>query len=194
MPREIELKAKIQNSEAIKTKAARFAPFCGTFEKEDAYWHQNVPQENSGYGVRVRREIYTDASGKTEHKNYVTWKTKEVRDGVEFNDEKEFEISPVPVFAEFLKSLKFTQTISKTKKGAAYKKENLTIEITEVKNLGWFTELEILLPDNQVNDEAAAKEKLLFILDELGVKRDAIESRPYTQLLSDNAGADQQRV
>jgi adenylate cyclase class 2 len=64
----------------------------------------------------------------------------------------------------------------------------MTVELTEVKGLGWFVELEMISDDEDAGNTqeetlAAARKKLLDFLAKLGIERNAIESRPYTEML-----------
>ena len=189
MAREIELKARINNPGEITEKLAQ-AVFRWEFEKEDAYWRPDEPYETPGtpaYGVRVRKEKTAGRNGELNQTVYVTWKEKEVRNGVEFNNEKEFEVSPAPVFEEFLAQLGFRVKMTKHKKGKAYLWNGINTEVTEVKGLGWFVELEIILNGNDEAREREAREKLLDSLDLLGINRDTIESRSYSALLAERS-------
>ena len=188
MAREIELKAKISYPDELKSKISNFGTCLGEFEKHDEYWRLDKPDEISGgpgYGVRIRNESFINSNGESINKTYVTWKRKEVRGGVEFNNEKEFEVSSAEIFRDFLLSLGFRNRISKHKKGNAYSYENMTIEVTRVEKLGWFIELEILLSTENKKAETEARDKLLQTLDRLDIRRDAIEGRSYTQILQE---------
>ena len=189
MAREIELKAKIPDPKEIIKKISAFAVFLGNFEREDSYWYPE--KHDHGYGVRVRKEKFQNVRGESAQKTCITWKKKEVRGNIEHNDENEFEVSSAPVFEEFMIHLGYKPGNFKHKKGSSFKYGNMTIEVTEVEKLGWFIELELLFPQKEGETEIAAPEQLLLILDKLGIKRDSIESRPYTQLiLLNNPGPD----
>jgi adenylate cyclase class 2 len=74
----------------------------------------------------------------------VNFKRKEVRDGIEVNDEREFEVSDAAVFGELLSRLGLAVWIRKRKTGEAWTWGGITIELSEIEGLGFFAELEIL--------------------------------------------------
>ena len=184
MAREIEIKARISNPGEIRKKIFNKAVYIGTFEKEDSYWQTDGDNISSNYGIRIRREDFYYTNGNSKKTVYVTWKTKEIRNGMEFNDEREFEVSSASVFEEFLAHLGYRKKISKKKKGSAYSWKNITAEVAEVEGLGWFIELEIILTNRDEKLETSAHDSLICALDELGIEKEAVESRSYTQMLA----------
>ena len=64
----------------------------------------------------------------------------------------------------------------------------MNAELCEVsgprRSLGWFLELEILAEDAAAPTVAAARQKLLGLLEQLGVPRSRIEERYYSELLA----------
>jgi len=199
---EIELKAHIKDSEALKRLLFEKAEYLCAFEKEDIYYFpmsasspSNIPHS----GVRLRGESKTLPDGTVKKAAYVTYKTKEVRDGIEVNDEKEFEVcssqySPIAVFDEFLKMAGLEPGYSKHKRGWAFSKDGINAELLEVEKLGWFLEIEIVLDDieGDATKETTIKEKkkqLMEFLSDLGIEKDAIESRYYSEMLGELAGS-----
>ena len=208
MATEIELKAHIEDKEAVKRLLFDKAVFLWAFEKEDTYWFQEPPS-CPGFprsGIRLRREKCTLPDGSEKISCLATYKNKEKRDGIEINDEKEFEIVSKPdqngpEFEEFLLCLGLKPGISKKKRGWAFSREGInnpaveqqgikpspriTAELCEVEGLGWFVELEILTDnaDNGKDAYAESRKRLLDFLYSLGIKKEAIESRFYTELL-----------
>jgi adenylate cyclase, class 2 len=194
---EIELKAHIKDSEALKRLLFEKAEYLCAFEKEDTYY---FPLDNSDIprsGIRLRGESKTLPDGTIKKTAYVTYKTKEVRDGIEVNNEKEFEVcsaqnSPVIVFDEFLKMTGLAPGFSKHKKGWAFSKDGINAELLEVEKLGWFLEMEIVVNDierDAIKDTAIEEKKkqLLEFLSDLGIEKDAIESRYYSEMLKEFA-------
>jgi adenylate cyclase class 2 len=184
MATEIELKARVANHLEIGNRLSELAVFTGTFEKKDVFY-STASSTVTAYGVRLRKESKRLPSGTSTQKNLVTWKLKQVIDGIEINDEREFEVSSCEVFEQFLTHLGFMIKSGKQKKGSSYDNNGMTVELTEVEGLGWFVELEMISDDMGTQEEtfAAARKKLLDFLAELGIERDAIESRSYTEML-----------
>jgi adenylate cyclase class 2 len=185
MATEIELKAHVANHLEIGNRLPELAVFTGTFEKKDVFYST---AGSTAYGVRLRKESKRLPSGTSTQKNLVTWKSKQVADGIEINDEKEFEVSSCEVFEQFLTHLGFMEKSGKQKKGSSYDNNGMTVELTEVEGLGWFVELEMISDDEDAGNTqeetfTAARKKLLDFLAKLGIERNAIESRSYTEML-----------
>ena len=202
MATEIELKAWVSDPPGLRAKLANLAAFRGTFEKNDIFFirpgsdlpnpgPQNPPAiaGNPCYGVRIRQETFTGLDGIAKQVILVTQKSKVIQNGIEVNDEREFEVSSSPVFEEFLTFLGFIERIRKRKKGSSYENDGMTVELTEVEGLGWFIELEILMPVNDEQKIEHEKEKLLCFLDRLEIPRESIESRSYTSMLAEKPEA-----
>jgi len=194
---EIELKAHIKDSGALKSLISKKAEYLCAFEKEDTYYFPLGNSDIPRSGIRLRGESKTFPDGTVKKTAYVTYKIKEVRDGIEVNNEKEFEIcssqySPVIVFDEFLKMTGLAPGFSKHKKGWAFSKDGINAELLEVEKLGWFLEMEIVVNDverDAVKDTTVEEKKkqLLEFLSDLGIEKDAIESRYYSEMLKELA-------
>ena len=189
---EIELKAWVQDPLELKKNLSSLAIFKGSFEKNDVYYNLEDPRlisDSSGYGVRVRK-VTSGFKGISKEANLVTYKSKEVRDGIEVNNEKEFEVPSASLFEEFLMALGLKERIRKKKKGFCFDYNGITAELTEVEGLGWFIELEMLLSakDNEKIENGRAR--LLDFLDQLEIPRESIESRSYSTMLSPRGGAE----
>jgi adenylate cyclase class 2 len=200
MATEIEVKAHVEDPRAIKNGISLFASPPLSFEKDDCYWVPagNLPRGIPGSGVRVRREKRRLPGDKVEdeEKTLVTYKSKEVREGIEINDELEFTVSGAHAFEELLKRLGLKPGLGKHKKGwswifaenSATGNGNIQVELCEVTNpdhnLGWFVELEILTDDAGPETVTAARKQLLELLDKFNIPRENIEERYYSELLS----------
>ncbi|MDR2782243.1 MAG: CYTH domain-containing protein [Treponema sp.] len=198
---EIELKARVDDPQKTKAAISSFARYSKAFVKEDAYWR---PREQDSAlpasGIRIRRETeYTGrAAGDSPRveRIVVTYKTKEVRDCIEVNNEREFSISEdgdEKPFEQLLAAFGLQIAVCKRKTGWAWLFEEarppVTIELSEVAGLGWFVELEILSECNDEKTIAAARRRLLACLDKTGVGQDNIETRYYTDMLREKACA-----
>jgi adenylate cyclase class 2 len=143
----------------------------------------------------VRKEAGAGRDGAAFALTRVTWKTRDLREGVEINDEREFEVSDAGVFEDLLGRLGLAPGIVKNKRGRAWvfggcspgdrSAGVIRAELSEVRFLGWFLELEILA--SRKDEEAAAehRERLFSLLDRLEIPREKIEPRPYTAMLRD---------
>ncbi|MDR2211751.1 MAG: hypothetical protein LBO65_09875 [Spirochaetaceae bacterium] len=201
---EIEIKARIEDPAVCKERLEGLAGEGAAFVKEDAYWlplnekkSGRVPPVSAAplppSGVRVRRERRT--GGEVPEQTWVTYKIQESGlDGIEVNEEHEFEVSGGDEFEEFLTRLGLTRGIRKRKGGWKWRHGNITAELAEVagdappappRNLGWFVELEILAdPAEAETAPRAAGAELLQFLGLLGIAKENIEPRRYSQLLA----------
>jgi hypothetical protein len=91
---EIELKAWVDDPASTRRSIAAFATPKGSYRKDDSYWRyprspltwgdaeERQRAAQLGSGVRIRREDLSDPAA------VVNFKRKEVRDGIEVNDER----------------------------------------------------------------------------------------------------------
>jgi adenylate cyclase class 2 len=183
---EIELKAHAENPEQLKARLEALAEYTGAFEKEDAYWFPKNPGSPvPSSGIRVRRERDKAPGGEASTAVYVTYKTKEVRDGIEINDEREFGVSRAEEFEGLIGLLGLEKGFAKKKEGHAYRHGRINAELCRVEGLGWFIELEILSGKKDGETLHKAREELLRFLEELGIGEKALESRYYSEMLKD---------
>jgi adenylate cyclase class 2 len=184
---EIELKAWVDDPLAVKEKLGRLALYNGEFLKNDTYWKQENPEIRPEAfpfsGVRVRKERGRDAKGKVYSAIAVTYKSKETREGLEVNYEREFSVSDVEAFEELLGQLGLKPEISKRKSGFSWDYNGITAELTDVAGLGWFAELEIIAGNDDPETVRIARRRLLELLAKLGIDEDRIEARYYTEML-----------
>ncbi|MDR2793508.1 MAG: CYTH domain-containing protein [Treponema sp.] len=199
---EIELKARVDDPHKTKSIISSFARYIKAFDKEDVYWRAR--EHGSALfssGIRIRRETdYAEnGSGVLQRSTHVwvTYKTKETRDCIEVNTEREFSISEDDAekpFEELLALFGLQITLCKRKTGWAWRFEEdrlpdakrsppITIELSEVAGLGWFVEIEILTECSDEHTVAAARRRLLFCLGKTGIGEDKIETRYYTDML-----------
>ena len=186
MATEIELKAHVGDCETLKTLLFTKADYSGSFEKEDVYWASSEPHAPVSR-IRVRREECRNAEGSLKTVTFATHKIKEVRDGIEVNDELEFAVTPEAEFERLLTRMGYKPGFCKQKRGWAFSRNGITAELVEVANLGWFIELEILETGGGEKAVADGKKKLLGFLSELGIDRQAIESRYYSEMLREHS-------
>jgi len=191
MATEIEIKAHVKNCDKIKRLLFINAEYLGAFEKYDTYWYPE-PGTYSGLpssGLRVRKENRSFPDGIDRFSYLVTYKAKERREEIEINEEKEFEATSLrgptaPVFEEFLALMGLKPGNSKKKNGMAFFWDGVNAELSEVEGLGWFIELEIVSNDYKEENYDREKDRLLRILELLGIEMEEIETRYYSEMLS----------
>ncbi|MDR0291121.1 MAG: class IV adenylate cyclase [Treponema sp.] len=186
MPFEIELKAHLEDSQAVEGRLSALGAFCRSYKKSDSYW---LPMQEGGEmsippaGVRVRRESGIDAGGTAHESVLVTYKTKEISDGIEVNDEREFEVSDALLFEDLLARLGLQKAICKEKQGRSWSVPPVLAEVSLVAGLGWFLELEIIADNDDRHIIEKSRGQLLSLLEKLEIQADRIEAMPYTAML-----------
>jgi adenylate cyclase class 2 len=179
---EIEIKAWVDDPAAVRRELEKTGRYAGPYVKDDEYWRfEGTSGLNLGSGVRIRRE--SDGPG-----GVVNFKRKEVREGMEINDEREFAVSDAAVFSELLSRLGLVPWIRKRKVGAAWDMDGVTAELSRIEGLGDFIELELLEDRDDAETVDAARKRLLETMDRLGVPRTRIEGRYYTEMLREAFG------
>jgi adenylate cyclase class 2 len=191
---EIELKAWVDEEDAVRRALDAAAEFIYRYTKEDTYY---VPRDGAWggtprSGVRVRSELLSGGGGGEETRRVTaTWKSKELRSDIEVNTEHEFIVKEAAagedargVFDVFLGMLGLVKSYTKTKRGFAYRAGEMSAELSFVEGLGWFLELEILRQTDDEAGVACARKKLLEFLAAAGVSKERIETRYYRELLT----------
>ncbi|WP_300370003.1 class IV adenylate cyclase [Brachyspira sp.] len=176
---EIEIKAYIKDFESILNFLKNNAKFKKKYFKKDIYYAKEISIKEGNIKtsdcIRLR----------TEHGGY-TFCTKErtLIEGVEVNEEIEVKVSKKKArfIINFLSKLqKYKEYVRKEKKGYAFIYKNALVEISKIKNLGDFIEIEFLNSEETVENQV---HKLKSILKELGIDENSIETKPYIELLS----------
>jgi adenylate cyclase class 2 len=197
---EIELKTRIDEPERVKTQLEDLGIYDGAYEKTDDYWFfagtgAEIPAgagQKAGdpaipglppSGLRVRKESKIPRGGEALAFTRITYKSRDLRGGVEINDEREFEVSDAGIFEDLLRRLGLEPGIQKHKRGWAWRCGEVLAELSDVRDLGWYLELEILAPPGNERALTEGQERLFALLEALEIPRDRIESRPYTEML-----------
>ena len=177
MNKEIELKARVENPEAVKKHLSDSYGVCELIKKYDIYY-----QYPSGQLSRLRVE---------DGKNCVTLKRKKTENGIEINDELEFFVDDGEAFLEFLRMTGAVEYIRKIKTGYRYAAvagdDAVTVELCEVSTLGWFIEIEKVIGGSGAeiteDDIEYAQKLILKVLHETGIPEQDIEKRYYSEML-----------
>ena len=187
MSLEIELKARIEKPDELKARLSELGNFCYSYQKNDTYW--SFPRR-SDFKLRVRQQTATDEKGESKDSTLITFKTKGIRDGVEVNNERELTVSDGKVFEEILSHMGLVPFVKKEKRGMAWEcgkgegVPQILAELSDVKHLGWFLELEIQSENVDERDIENNRQRLLDLLGKLDIPASKIEARPYTELLT----------
>jgi predicted adenylyl cyclase CyaB len=175
---EIELKAWVDDWDAVETALDSFMEYEGPVQKDDEVWSLPLiqPGPRSGdFRLRVRRQP---------EGTVVTVKDKSYRNGLEINREVEFGVSDPASFAKMLSMMSARRLYGKSKRGKSWRSiDGVLAELLKVEGLGDFLEVEILRDDGQEFDERKIKAELAAVLSRCGIPESRIESRTYSQML-----------
>ena len=178
---EIEIKAYVRDFDSVLNFLYKNAKFKKKYFKKDIYYarendikHGNIKTNDC---IRLRME----------HGGY-TFCTKErtLIDGVEVNDEIEIKTTKkkARLIINFLSQLqKYREDLRKEKKGYAFIYKNALVEVSKIKNLGSFIEIEFLNSNETVENQVS---QLKYILNDIGISEKDIETEAYINLLSKN--------
>ena len=193
---EVEIKARLESPERTERLLAAVADFSFRCIKTDRYW--SIGKKT----IRTRLERIGDTETVL-----ITHKLKRYSGAIETNRELEFELpaAALPVFTAMLEGCGFICTAEKQKDtkvfiphadifaaGLLDGAERVSAELSVIEPIGSFLEIEILYPDANADTDTASGERhlrnarLIFdtLLAAVEVPQDAIEPRPYNELLA----------
>lgn len=176
---EIELKVWVDDRSRLEAELERRYGHGDAYHKLDRYYRLECNERAVEF--RVRRDG---------NRAVCTHKVKRIHDGVETNQEDEFELADAQAFERFVQRLGAHEFIRKEKIGLRYRSGELLLELSEVLGLGHFLEIEALAPADVMDApgrHAQFVNKLHAVLDELKLPRSRIEPTPYTVLLGERA-------
>ncbi|MCL2191612.1 MAG: CYTH domain-containing protein [Treponema sp.] len=196
MPVEIELKAWLSDHKQVKKQLFLLGRYARSFEKTDTYWfpiQEDAPGVSIPYsGLRVRRESSVDDSEVERKSVLVTVKKKKMSGNIEVNDEREFTVSDADLFEELVGNLGLFKAAYKKKSGWEWKvpsgaegRQPVSVEISMVKDLGWFLELELLADGDSERVVEESRREFACLLAKLNIPEEKIEVRSYTKLLQE---------
>lgn len=183
---EIELKAHVQDRNAVIAALNAFADYAGSVHKHDTYYKLNAG------GKKISARIRTETTDQHPQKTVLTYKRKELRTdangtNIEVNDERECEISQADAVETLLFDIGFAVSLTKEKAVLSWNYDGALFELCTVPPLGDFLEIEILSPVNDKATVSALQAKLKSLLNKAGISNDNIEERYYSDMLREAA-------
>lgn len=179
MALEIELKAWVDDRQHLEALLGDRFPEERSYERDDTYYCR--PDEGSARTFRLRID-----NGQPQ----VTFKDKQVRDGVEVNREREFGVDNADMFREFMQWLGYREYVRKHKQGRVFRgPDPVRLELVHVRDLGDFLELEALLDEQDQDQGDTVAAELRGLLASLGIAAEQIESRYYIDMLREQASS-----
>ncbi len=169
---EIELKAHVDNKDAVLEMLHKRYSFKGEYFKKDRYF--SFDSSTGKRNVRIRT---------VDGDSVITFKEKTKQNGIEVNDEWEIKIDNAGKAEALLEYLGCSFNYAKTKQGYLFRDGELTIELSLVSKLGWFLELEYLAGDNSPESVTRGETLIRKVLTELHIPEASIEPRYYADLI-----------
>ena len=174
MSYEVELKAWVDDRAETERKIRGCCTHVGSYEKHDTYLRAPVAVRDRMREIRIRR---------VEHAGVITLKEKNVLDGIEVNNEREFTVSDVNLFQDFLLQSGFVPFGTKEKTGERYEYDGTVVELGEVKGLGVFLEVERVVESDEPSEIESARSLVLSVFQRCGGDPAKIEPASYLELL-----------
>lgn len=171
---EVETKIRVKDVDDARKRIKKIAEYVKKEKKVDDYYsleYFDYPEKS----LRIRDRGKVMEVNFKQKKGYV--------DGVHAKHEVQFNVSDVEGFFDLIKDFGFRKWLHKEKTTELYKTKNgVHIELNEVDKLGWFIEIEILCPKNEVVE---ARKKVIKVRERLGYTKKDSEIRGYTKDLWD---------
>jgi len=181
---EVETKVKIDDDKVneFRDKIKKIAVFVKKGRKQDDYFaiRRRIKSAYPKKAFRIR------ASKDEFEVNFKKWLKKYWTDDIVVKQEFEFKLKgkdAVEDLLELFRDLGFKEWMKKTKDNEtyAYKKDKrLSIEINNVKNLGYFIEMEYL---SKMSELEKARKKIREVLKILKINPEQIDNTGYTKML-----------
>jgi predicted adenylyl cyclase CyaB len=181
---EVETKVKIPDSEVknLRERIKEIAKFEKKGTKADDYFAVRRIVKSS-YPKRAFRIRATKDEFEV---NFKKWLKKLWTKDIVVKQEFEFKLKGKEEVADLLalfEDLGFSEWVKKIKYNETYKykkDQRASIEINNVKHLGWFMEIEYLAQPTEVEK---AKKRIEEVLDALKINRDWVDNTGYTKML-----------
>jgi len=174
---EVEAKIKITDPKIFRKKIKKIAKYVSKEKKIDDYYTLESLKSYPKKSLRVRR---LNGHYEVNIKNKISYvKGVHAKREVELRSSKK----DLPAFTIVIKDLGFKKWLRKEKEVETYKiKSNFNIELNQVKNLGWFLEVEYL---SELKDISKARREVLRVIKRLGVEEKDVIKTGYTKMLWD---------
>ncbi len=171
---EVEAKIKISNPKELRDKISNITSSKKKEVKIDYYY--TLEKNKLKYpkkSLRVR---------KINHVYQINFKQKlSYIKGIYAKDEREFEVTDIKNFLNLIKDFGFRLWLIKEKYSESYEiKKNFHIELNNVKNLGWFIEIEYLADKKEIGK---ARKEIQELIRKLSLEKEKIIKEGYTKLI-----------
>jgi len=171
---EVEAKIKISNPKELRERISKITTYRKKEVKIDHYY--TLDKNKYKYPTKSIRVRKINNYYKINFKQKLSYVK-----GVYAKDEREFEVTDIKNFLNLIKDFGFRLWLIKEKYSESYEiKKNFHIELNNVKNLGWFVEIEYLTDKKNIEK---ARKKIQEIIKRLSLEKEEIIKEGYTKLL-----------
>ncbi len=172
---EVEAKVRIFDPENFRKKIKKISRFVRKEKKIDDYYTLESGKSYPKKSLRIRKKGGVYEVNFKRRLSFVK--------GIHAKNEEEFVVSNIVPFVDLIENFGFRRWLRKEKATELYNVgKNFNIELNEVKNLGWFLEIEYMC---DLKNLGIARKKVLEIISLLGIKNKDIISEGYTKMLWD---------
>ena len=181
---EVETKVRIDDTEikALREKILNIAKFVKKGKKQDDYFaiRRKIKSLYPKKAFRIR------ASKDEFEVNFKRWLTKHWTHDIVVKQEFEFKLKGKEQVEDLLalfEDLGFSEWVKKIKENETYaynKDKRCSIELNNVKHLGWFMEIEYLAQPEEIEK---ARTKIREVLKILDIQQEQIDNTGYTKML-----------
>lgn len=194
MAYEVEMKAWVDDWDAMERTLRSRTAFVREFRKEDQYFLVDAEytgeasaESSAGRCAESRRSqrgfrLRVEGEGAC-----VTFKRKRLHRQAEINVEREFRVDDGQAFIELMQRIGLEPEFAKVKEGLQFEFAGFVIELVHVRELGDFLEVEYVDDGSREHADDAAHEaaarRIEAFLHDCGVDPGRIETEPYMKLL-----------
>ena len=172
---EVESKIRISNPKEFKKKVSKLFKYKSEQTKVDDYYALGEIKNYAKRSLRIRhtgKGIYV-----INFKQRISY-----TQGVHAKNEEEFQVTDIQHFLDLIQDFGFKKWLTKEKRSQTYQiKKDFTIELNKVKKLGWFAEVEYLVPSKK--DIPKARKAILEVMKQLDISQKNIVKSGYTKML-----------
>jgi len=176
---EVESKISISKPEKFRKLVRKLGKYKGKKKKIDEYYTTDRLDRYTKKRIRIRK---LDGHYEINIKKDISYKKN-----VHAKKEVELVLNPKDFkkFLEIIENQGYRVWIKKIKTSEIYEiKKNFTIELNKVEKLGWFIEIEYLVPLKNIKK---ARNEVDKIIKKLGVNKKYIIKKGYTKMIWEKA-------
>ncbi|NVM29210.1 MAG: class IV adenylate cyclase [Candidatus Helarchaeota archaeon] len=170
---EVEIKAYLDDITSVETR----------LQQLDAIFQKSIHQSDTYFQHPIRNFAQTDEALRiriSNNQSYLTYKGPKLDSSSKTREELELKIQKPDKTSEILKKLGFSPVLIVTKTRKIYSMDDIIISIDDVDDLGYFIEFELEVTDKEIIP--SARDRLISLLNKLGIPKDKLERRSYLEL------------